>query len=98
MSKSNTPRRLCVLAVIGAALAYAPFATAQATADPKTKQATDQMNKMDTNKDGQVSKEEYMKAQEQKFDAMDKNKNKMLSQDEWLQQQLMETDGAQYPR
>ena len=38
------------------------------------------------------------KMMEQKFDAMDKNKNKMLSQEEWLQQQLMETDGAQYPR
>ena len=56
------------------------------------------MNKMDTNKDGQVSKDEFMAAMEKKFDAMDKNKNKMLSQDEWLQRQLMETDGSQYPK
>ena len=91
MSKANTPPRLCVFAVIGAALAYAPFATAQST-----KPTTEQMNKMDTNKDGQVSKDEFMAAMEKKFDAMDKNKNKMLTQDEWLQQQLMETDGTQY--
>ena len=95
MSKPNTSRRLCVFAVVGAALAYAPFATAQATPDAKAKQS---MDKVDTNKDGQVSKDEFMAAMEKKFDAMDKNKNKMLSQDEWLQQQLQETDGAQYPR
>jgi len=88
MSKPTTPNRLCVLAVIGAALAYAPFATAQATADPKAKQATDQMKKIDTDKDSQVSKEEYMKYQEKKFDAADKDKTKALSQQEWLRHQL----------
>ena len=93
MSKPNTPRRLCVLAVVGAALAYAPFATAQATADPKAKQATDQMQKIDVDKDSQVSKEEYMKYQEKKFDAMDKDKSKALSQQEWLRHQLEESDG-----
>ena len=60
---------------MGAALAYAPFATAQATADPKAKQATDQMKKIDADKDSQVSKEEYMKYQEKKFDAADKDKH-----------------------
>ena len=49
---------------------------------------------MDTNKDGQVSKDEFMKMMEKKFDAMDKNKNKMLSKDEWLQQQLEEGSGG----
>jgi len=94
MPKPSTPRRLCVLASISAALAYAPFASAQATGDAKTKQATDQMNKMDANKDGQVSKDEFMKMMEKKFDAMDKNKDKMVSKDEWLQHQLEEGSGG----
>jgi hypothetical protein len=93
MSKASAPRCLSILAVIGTALICVPLATAQST-----KPTTEQMNQMDTNKDGQVSKDEFMKAMEKKFDAMDKNKNKMLTQDEWLQQQLMETDGAQYPK
>ena len=92
----NTPRYLSILAVVSAALFCAPLALAQSNADPKAKQAADQMNKMDTNKDSQVSKEEYMKYQEQRFDAADKDKNKALSQQEWLQRQLQESDGSSY--
>ena len=40
------------------------------------------MNVMDTNKDGKVSKEEYMKAQAAKFDAMDANKDGVIDANE----------------
>ncbi len=87
---------LSILALISAAFLCTPLANAQSAGDAKTKQATDQMNKMDVNKDSTVTKEEYMKYQEQKFDAMDKDKNKALSQQEWLQRQLQESDGSSY--
>jgi len=82
MSQAST------LALIGAALICASCASSQSTA-----KATEQMNKMDVNKDQQISKEEYMKAQEKKFDAADKDKSKGLSKQEWLRLQLDESDG-----
>ncbi|MET0216991.1 MAG: hypothetical protein ABW205_03570, partial [Burkholderiales bacterium] len=89
VSSHNTTHRMFLAAALAAALVSASFAHAQTT-----KQSQDMMNKMDANKDGQLSKDEYMKYQEKRFDAMDKDKNKMLSQDEWLQRQLSETDGS----
>jgi len=82
------------LALIGAALLYTQFASADNAGDAKSKQAMDAMHQIDANKDGQVSKNEYMKFHEQKFDAMDQDKNKMLTQDEWLRRQLSQSDGG----
>jgi hypothetical protein len=52
------------------------------------------MKKMDANKDGMVSKDEYMKFFEAKYDTMDKNKDKMVTQEEWLTMQLRVSDGG----
>jgi nitrate reductase alpha subunit len=41
------------------------------------------MKMMDTNGDGMVSKEEFMKYQEKMFDMMDKSKDGMLDKAEW---------------
>ncbi|MFO1207218.1 MAG: hypothetical protein U1E63_16100 [Burkholderiales bacterium] len=92
MSKPTIIHRMCVLAALGAALVHAPFAAAQSAADKQ--QSMDTMKKMDANKDGTVSKDEFMKFFESKFDAMDKNKDKMVTQDEWLQMQLSYSDGS----
>lgn len=86
MAKLHTTPRLHALAVICAALMYAPFASAQQS--PPATGGSPAIKKMDTDKDSQVTKEEYMKYQEKKFDAMDKTKDKKLTQDEWEQGQL----------
>jgi hypothetical protein len=82
--------RACVLAVLGAALVHTPFVAAQSDGDDHSMST---MKKMDTNKDGMVSRDEYMSFYEQKFDAMDKNKDKMVTQEEWLSIQLRASDG-----
>jgi hypothetical protein len=93
MSRPNTARRMRTLAILGAAFVYAPFALAQ-SATPSTQQSMETMKKMDANKDGMVSKDEYMKFQEMKFETMDKNKDKMITQEEWLSIQLKSSDGG----
>ena len=93
MSKPKLIQRMCALAVLGAAVMHAPFAAAQSTA-PATQQSMDMMKKMDANKDGMVSKDEYMKFYEVKFETMDKNKDKMVTQEEWLSIQLRTSDGG----
>ena len=80
MPQLNTICSRRLLAVMGATLISALFACAQQTTSP--------MTQMDTNKDQQVTKEEYMKYQEKKFEAADKNKDKSLNQEEWFQHQL----------
>ena len=91
MSKPKVIHRMFVLAALGAALVHTPFAAAQSAA---TQQSMDTMKKMDANKDGMVSKDEYMKFFEAKYDAMDKNKDKMVTQEEWLTMQLRVSDGG----
>ena len=93
MSKPNVIQRMCVLAALGAAIVHAPFASAQ-SATPTKQQSMDMMKKMDSNKDGMVSKDEYVAFYEQKFEAMDKNKDKMVTQEEWLSIQLRASDGG----
>jgi EF hand len=92
VSKLSVIQRTCILAALGAAMVHAPFASAQSGA-PAKQQSMDMMKKMDANKDGMVSKEEYMTFYEQKFDSMDKNKDKMVTQEEWLSIQLRASDG-----
>ncbi len=95
MPKPNVIRGMCVLAALGVGLVQTPFAGAQ-PGTPATQQSMDMMKKMDSNKDGMVSKDEYMAFHERKFDAMDKNKNKdkMATQEEWLNTQLRASDGG----
>jgi len=69
-------------------LISALFACAQQTTSPQGQKSQDLMRQMDTDKDQQVSKEEYMKYREKQFDAADKNKDKTLNQEEWFQRQL----------
>ena len=44
----------------------------------------DVMHKMDTEKKGYVTKEEFMKFQEALFEKLDKNKDGQLSREEWM--------------
>jgi carbamoylphosphate synthase large subunit len=91
VSKPSVIQRMCVLAAIGAAVIQAPFAFAQSAADKQ--QSMDAMKKMDMNKDGMVSKDEYMKFYEAKFETMDKNKDKMVTQEEWFSAQFRSDGG-----
>jgi len=73
-------RKLGALTALAAALA-APLAFGQADpkADPNQLMAMEMAKKMDTNHDGMVSKEEFMKAMEQRWSDMDKEKKGMLT-------------------
>jgi hypothetical protein len=82
---------MSALAILGAALIYAPLAAAQSDGDDQSMKT---MKKMDMNKDGMVSKDEFMKFFEAKYDAMDKNKDKMVTQQEWVSMQLRYSDGG----
>jgi hypothetical protein len=93
VSKPKIIRRMSVLAVLGVAMMQVPFASAQSGA-PTKQQSMDMMKTMDANKDGMVSKDEYMKFYEVKFETMDKNKDKMITQEEWLSIQLKASDGG----
>jgi EF hand domain-containing protein len=44
----------------------------------------DVMHKMDTDKKGYVTKEEFMKFQEALFEKLDKDKDGQLTRDEWM--------------
>ena len=44
----------------------------------------DVMHKIDTEKKGYVTKEEFMKFQEALFEKLDKNKDGQLSREEWM--------------
>ncbi len=88
MPKLDTTCSLRLRAVMGATLICALFACAQQTTSPTGQESQRVMTQMDTNKDQQVTHEEYMKYQQKKFEAADKNKDKTLSQEEWFQHQL----------
>jgi hypothetical protein len=93
MPKLNTTCLPRLLTVVGATLISALFACAQQTTSPTGQESLRVMTQMDTNKDQQVTKEEYMKYQENKFEAADKNKDKTLNEEEWFQHQLEIGDG-----
>jgi len=60
---------------IGAAVALSPVVSYAQAKDGKEQK----FHKMDTNKDGMVSKDEFMKAMTDKWNEMDKGKKGMLS-------------------
>jgi Ca2+-binding EF-hand superfamily protein len=57
------------------------FSFAQTPEDVKAK-AKERIEAMDTNKDGRISKEEYLTNCSQRFDALDTNKDGYLSKEE----------------
>lgn len=53
--------------------------------DPRMQQAVDMMfQDMDTNRDGRISKKEWMAAQERQFNRLDRNGNGFITKDEVL--------------
>jgi EF hand len=64
-----------------AAILVAPLAFGQTDpkTDPNQLMAMEMAKKMDTNHDGMVSKEEFMKAMEQRWNEMDKEKKGMMT-------------------
>jgi Ca2+-binding EF-hand superfamily protein len=68
--------KLATAAAIGAAIAFSPVVSTYAQQDSKMMQ---ELKKMDVNKDGMVSREEFLRMMGAKFDAMDKDKKGMLS-------------------
>jgi len=54
--------------------------------DPRMEQAVDMMfQDMDTNRDGRISKKEWMAAQERHFNNLDRNRDGSITRDEVLQ-------------
>lgn len=81
----TSPKSPCLLAAAVAAgmLAGMGAASAQMNYGPPPVLPPNMLfNSMDTNKDGAVSKQEYLDSYAKKFDAMDKNKDGKITADE----------------
>lgn len=80
---SPKPNRLLAAAITAVMLAGIGGASAQMNYGPPPVLPPNQLfNSMDTNKDGAVSKQEYLDSHAKKFDAMDKNKDGKITADE----------------
>ncbi len=66
-------------ALVAAALMCTPMLAFAQAGMMHENMSSSQMKSMDTNGDGLVSKDEFMKAHEAKWDAMQKNKDGMVS-------------------
>jgi hypothetical protein len=83
-------RRLCALAAFGATLICPQFAAADDMASFATGgyasglRTMDQMHKIDTNKDGVVSRDEWLAYQEKVFVVLDKDKTMVIDEKEFL--------------
>jgi hypothetical protein len=91
MSKVSKAPRMQVLGALAAALMMqAPFAAADDMASFATGgyarglRTMDQMHKIDTNKDGMVSKDEWVAYQEKVFVVLDKDKTMIIDEKEFL--------------
>jgi hypothetical protein len=72
-----------------------PRGGAPADRDPRMEQMIDRMfQDMDTNRDGRISKSEWMAFQEKQFDLLDKNGDGFLTKDE-VRTDMMERMRAQ---
>ncbi len=72
-----------------------PRSGAPADRDPRMEQMIDRMfQDMDTNRDGRISKSEWMAFQEKQFDLLDKNGDGFLTKDE-VRTDMMERMRAQ---
>jgi Ca2+-binding EF-hand superfamily protein len=89
-------RRNLLIACLSATAALAGTAFAQKAAVPKvqdksalTKESvTDLLLQMDTNQDGKISKQEWMRFMEAEFDRLDRSKTGQLDRNELLQSKL----------
>ena len=68
--------RLASAIAVGAAVALSPVVATVAQQESK---AMTEAKKMDTNKDGMISRQEFLDMMGAKFDAMDKSKKGVLS-------------------
>jgi hypothetical protein len=90
MFTPNTVRRVRVAATVAATLICAPFAAADdmvsfATGGYASGLRTgDMMKKIDANKDGMVSKDEWVAYQEKVFVMLDKDKTMVIDEKEFL--------------
>ena len=85
MANPNARHLLAAAAIVGAMLTGIGCASAQMVAPggpPPIIPPNQLFNSMDTNKDGAVSKQEYLDSHAKKFDAMDKNKDGKITADE----------------
>jgi len=94
MSQPATLSVSRTLAVVGAALVCALLASCQTSPTAGNRSATT-MKAMDANQDGRVTKDEYMKYQEQQFDKIDKDKSRAFDESEWMRHQLEIEAGSQ---
>lgn len=94
MSKRASVCMSRMSAVVGVAVASALLASCQTTASAGNRSATT-MRAMDANQDGRVTKDEYLKYQEQQFDRIDKDKSKAFDESEWMRHQLEIEAGSQ---
>ena len=69
--------KIAILAATVAAMGLAPVTYAQTTGGKTDHMET--IKTMDTNKDGMITKDEFMRMMGAKFDAMDKNKTGQIS-------------------
>lgn len=89
-------RRNLLIACLSATAALAGTTYAQKAAVPKvqdksalTKESvTDLLLQMDTNQDGKISKQEWMRFMEAEFDRLDRSKTGQLDRNELLQSKL----------
>lgn len=90
MLTSDTARRMRVATAVAAMLVCAPFAAADdmvsfATGGYASGLRTDEMmKKIDTNKDGMVSKDEWVAYQEKVFVMLDKDKTMVIDEKEFM--------------
>jgi len=90
MSQLQFIRRIHPLAMLAAAMVYAPLASADDMASFATGgyarglQTMSEMHKMDTDHDGTVSKAEWLAYQEKVFAALDKDKTGNVDEKEFL--------------
>ena len=90
MSQLSVTRRMQPLAILVAALVYAPFASADDMASFATGgyarglRTMSEMHKIDTDGDGSVSKAEWLAYQEKVFAALDKDKTGNVDEKEFL--------------
>lgn len=66
--------------------------------DPRMEQAVDMMfQDMDTNRDGKISKKEWMAAQERQFNNLDRNRDGSITKDEVLSDMQQRMRSVQPP-
>ena len=85
-------RAVCMLALTVAASTTAVAAAPEGSNEVIINFWTERiMKSMDRNKDGMVTRDEFMNYMGAQFDKMDQNKDKMLSKGEFMDKKMMRT-------